>query len=46
VRRPSPTGPGWEVLVKWEGLGYEHASWEVSWGVEKVNHTRMDEEKS
>ena len=29
ARRPSPTGPGWEVLVKWCRLGYEHATWEV-----------------
>lgn len=29
ARRPSPTGPGWEVLVKWTGLGYEHSTWEV-----------------
>lgn len=21
ARRPSPSGPGWEVLVKWGGLG-------------------------
>jgi virulence-associated protein VagC len=30
ARRASPHGPGWEVLVKWCGLGYEHATWEVS----------------
>lgn len=29
ARRPSPTGPGWEVLIKWTGLGYEHSTWEV-----------------
>lgn len=29
ARRASPHGPGWEVLVKWTGLGYEHATWEV-----------------
>lgn len=29
ARRPSPSGPGWEVLVKWAGLGYEHTTWEV-----------------
>ncbi len=29
ARRPHPTEPGWEVLVKWCELGYEHATWEV-----------------
>lgn len=29
ARRASPHGPGWEVLVKWAGLGYEAATWEV-----------------
>ncbi len=33
ARRPAATGPGWEVLVKWTNLGYEHATWEVRWGV-------------
>ncbi|KAL0025228.1 hypothetical protein WJX77_008845 [Trebouxia sp. C0004] len=28
-RRPCLSGPGWEVLVKWCDLGYEHATWEV-----------------
>lgn len=28
TRRPSPAGPGWEVLVKWTGLGYDQATWE------------------
>jgi hypothetical protein len=28
ARRPSPNNPGWEVLVKWCGQGYEAASWE------------------
>jgi hypothetical protein len=32
ARRASPHAPGWEVLVKWDGLGYEHATWEVSGG--------------
>ena len=32
ARRPSPSGPGWEVLVKWQGLGYEQCSWEVGSG--------------
>ncbi|KAJ9518961.1 hypothetical protein QJQ45_026196, partial [Haematococcus lacustris] len=27
-RRRCPSGPGWEVLVQWQGLGAEHASWE------------------
>jgi hypothetical protein len=33
ARRACPHAPGWEVLVKWAGLGYEHATWEVrsSW---------------
>ena len=29
ARRPGAAGPGWEVLVKWTGLGYEHCTWEV-----------------
>lgn len=29
ARRASPYDPGWEVLVKWQGLGYEHATWEA-----------------
>lgn len=29
ARRPSQAGPGWEVLVKWTGLGYESATWEA-----------------
>lgn len=29
ARRACPHAPGWEVLVKWTGLGYEHATWEV-----------------
>ena len=29
ARRASPHGPGWEVLVKWGKLGYEHATWEA-----------------
>ncbi|KAL3149213.1 hypothetical protein ABBQ32_002039 [Trebouxia sp. C0010 RCD-2024] len=28
-RRPCLSGPGWEMLVKWCNLGYEHATWEV-----------------
>mmetsp|Transcript_3479 Transcript_3479/g.5912 ORF Transcript_3479/g.5912 Transcript_3479/m.5912 type:complete len:321 (-) Transcript_3479:489-1451(-) len=28
-RRPCASGPGWEVLVKWKGLGHEFDSWEV-----------------
>lgn len=28
ARRPSPSGPGWEVLLKWGGLGYESCTWE------------------
>lgn len=28
ARRPSPHGPGWEVLVKWRELGYEAVTWE------------------
>ena len=30
ARRPALSGPGWEVLVKWTGLGYEASTWEVS----------------
>ncbi len=29
ARRPAQAGPGWEVLVKWTGLGYETATWEA-----------------
>jgi hypothetical protein len=29
ARRANPYGPGWQVLVKWRGLGWEHATWEV-----------------
>ncbi len=27
-RRPAPHGPGWEILVKWQNLGIENATWE------------------
>jgi hypothetical protein len=30
ARRPCPSAPGWEVLVKWCKLGYEQCTWEVS----------------
>ncbi|CAD7703269.1 unnamed protein product, partial [Ostreobium quekettii] len=29
ARRQCRTGPGWEVLVKWKDLGYEHCTWEL-----------------
>jgi hypothetical protein len=29
ARRPCPSAPGWEVLVKWRKLGYESCTWEV-----------------
>lgn len=29
ARRPNPASPGWQVLVKWGSLGYDHCSWEV-----------------
>ena len=29
ARRPNPISPGWQVLVKWSHLGYDHCSWEV-----------------
>ena len=29
ARRPSPAGPGWDVLIKWTNLGHEHSTWEV-----------------
>lgn len=33
ARRKCRVGPGWELLVKWKELGYEHCTWEVrySW---------------
>ena len=34
ARRPSPAGPGWDVLIKWTHLGHEHATWEVCSHVE------------
>jgi hypothetical protein len=29
ARRCAPTGPGWEVLVKWTNQGYDNCTWEV-----------------
>ena len=29
ARRPCPSGPGWEVLVKWRKLGSEACTWAV-----------------
>lgn len=29
ARRPSPHGPGWEILIRWSGLGYASATWEL-----------------
>lgn len=29
ARRPSPAGPGWEVLVKWADLDYSECTWEA-----------------
>ena len=29
ARRPSPVGPGWEVLVKWADLDYSECTWEA-----------------
>ena len=29
ARRAAPHNPGWEVLIKWKGLGYEQATWEA-----------------
>lgn len=29
ARRCAPSGPGWEVLVKWQNQSFEHCTWEV-----------------
>lgn len=35
ARRPSPTGPGWEALVKWTNLGYDQCTWEVHFSFQR-----------
>ena len=47
ARRPNPASPGWQVLVKWSGLGYDHCSWEVRIPVtdkqpQQVSHERAN----
>ena len=42
ARRPSPNGPGWEVLVKWTHLGYDQCTWEVRAMLAGHIHERLD----
>lgn len=38
ARRKCRVGPGWELLVKWKELGYEHCTWEVCTQVVPLHH--------